>query len=84
MIRNTNHKGCIMAGQRIDDHSSWVGSHGKHSVFPDGPHKTKQETSAEGFGSLNHYEDTTETIHSQQEMAKKKVHGHPHKTGYRN
>ena len=73
-----------MAGQRIDDHSSWVGSHGKHSVFPDGPHKTKQETSAEGFGSLNHYEDTTETIHSQQEMAKKKVHGHPHKTGYRN
>ena len=73
-----------MGGRKIDDHSFWAGGHGKNSVLPDGPHKTKVESSAEGFGALSHYEDTTETIKSQQEMAKKKVHGHPHKTGYRN
>ena len=28
-------------GQRIDDHSFWAGKKGKDSVFPDGPHKTK-------------------------------------------
>lgn len=72
-----------MAGRRIDDHSAWMGSKGHNSVLPDGPHKTKTESSAEGFGALAHYEDTTETIKSQQEMAKKKVHGHPHKVGYR-
>lgn len=73
-----------MAGRRIDDHSSPWGAKGKASVFPDGPHKEKEESSAEGFGSLSHYEDTTETIRAQQEMAKKKVHGHPHKPGTRN
>ena len=30
-----------MAGKRIDDYSFWAGSKGKSSVFPDGPHKTK-------------------------------------------
>lgn len=73
-----------MGGQRIDDHGSWMGAKGKDSVFPDGPHKTKDESSAEGFGELSRYEDTTETIREQQEMAKKKVHSHPHKVGYRN
>lgn len=73
-----------MAGRKIDDHSFWAGSKGHNSVLPDGPHKTKAESSAEGFGALAHYEDTTETIRSQQEMAKKKVHGHPHKPGTRN
>jgi hypothetical protein len=72
-----------MGGRHIDDHSFWAGSKGKSSVFPDGPHKTKDESSAEGFGELSHYEDTTETIKSQQEMSKKKVHGHPHKPGTR-
>jgi hypothetical protein len=71
-------------GQRIDDHSFWAGSKGKDSVFPDGPHKTKDESSAEGAGSLSRYEDTTEAIKSQQEMAKKKVMAHPMKPGYRN
>jgi len=73
-----------MGGQRIDDHSFWAGKPGKDSRFPDGPYKTKDESSAAGFGALNHYEDTTEAIKSQQEMAKKKVHGHPHKPGTRN
>lgn len=74
----------MSGGQRIDSHSSWMGSKGKASVFPDGPHKTKDESSAEGFGDLSHYEDTTEAIKSQQEMNKKKVHGHPMKPGMRN
>jgi len=73
-----------MSGRRIDDHSNWIGSKGKHSVFPDGPHKTKEESSAEGFGALGKYEDTTEAIKSQQMMNKAKVHGHPQKPGHRN
>ena len=73
-----------MAGKRIDDYSFWAGSKGKSSVFPDGPPKTKDESSAEGFGALGHYEDTTEAIKDQQMMNKKKVHGHPMKPGTRN
>lgn len=72
-----------MAGQKISDHGFWAGKGGKHMVLPEGA-KTKGESSAEGFGSLNHYEDTTEAIRSQQEMNKKKVHGHPQKIGHRN
>jgi hypothetical protein len=77
-------KGVFMGGRKIDDHSSWMGGKGKDSVLPDGPHKTKSESSAERFGALSHYEDTTEAIKSQQMMNKKKVHGHPHKPGTRN
>lgn len=73
----------MAGGQRIDDHSFWAGSKGKDSVFPDGPHKCKNESSAEGVGHLSNYEDTTEAIKSMQEMNKKKVHGHPMKTGFR-
>ena len=72
-----------MSGRRIDDHSSWVGAKGKNSVFPDGPHKTKDESSAEGAGAVMKYEDTTEATKSVQEMGKKKVAAHPMKTGYR-
>ena len=73
-----------MSGRKIDDHSFWAGGKGKDSVFPDGPHKTKDESSAEGFGGLGKYEDTTEAIKSQQEMNKRKVHSHPQKPGHRN
>ena len=73
-----------MAGRKIDDHSFWAGGPGKNSVLPDGPHKTKPEHSAVGAGGLSHYEDTTETIKSQQDMSIKKVHSHPQKAGYRN
>lgn len=72
-----------MAGRKIDDHSFWAGGKSKGSVFPEGA-KVKHESSAEGTGALGHYEDTTETIKSQQEMGKKKVSGHPMKTGHRN
>jgi hypothetical protein len=72
-----------MAGRRIDDHSSWVGGASKGSVFPEGV-KTKNESSAVGAGSLSKYEDTTETIKSQQEMGISKAKSHPMKPGYRN
>lgn len=73
-----------MSGRKIDDHSFWAGGKGKDSVLPDGPHKVKSESSAEGFGALGKYEDTTEAIKSQQMMNKSKVHGHPMKPGHRN
>lgn len=71
-----------MSGRRIDDHSSWVGKGSKGSVFPEGV-KVKNESSAEGAGSLSKYEDTTETIKSQQQMGISKVKSHPMKPGYR-
>jgi len=71
-------------GQRIDDHSFWAGSKGKDSVFPDGPHKCKDEHSAEGAGSVSKYEDTTEAIKSVQMQGSGKIKGRPLKPGYRN
>jgi hypothetical protein len=46
--------------------------------------KMMQESSANGFGELSVYEDTTEQIKEQQEMNKKKVMGHPRKHLHRN
>ena len=71
-------------GQRIDDHSFWAGSKGKNSVFPDGPHKTKEESSAEGAGNVMRYEDTTETIKEYQVKGMKKIKSHPRVDGNRN
>ncbi len=73
-----------MSGRKISDHSFWAGGKGKSSVLPDGPHKIKNESSAEGFGGLSKYEDTTEAIKSQQMMNKSKVNSHPQKAGHRN
>jgi hypothetical protein len=73
----------MSGGQKISDHGSWIGKGGKSSVLPDGV-KHKLESSADGFGGLSVYEDTTEKIKAQQEMSKKKVHGHPTKPGFRN
>jgi hypothetical protein len=73
-----------MGGKHITDHSWWGGSKGKDSVFPDGPHKTKAESTADGMGGLSHYEDTTETIKSQQMMGMSKAKGHNMKPGNRN
>jgi hypothetical protein len=72
-------------GQRIDDHSFWAGKSGKDSRFPDGPHKVKNESSAEGSGSVMRYEDTTEAIKNVQEQADKHVKKHQGKLpAYRN
>ncbi len=71
-------------GQRIDDHSFWAGSKSKDSVFPKGVH-TKDESSAEGAGSLPKYEDTTERIKSAQVAGVGKIKGHQGKLPeYRN
>lgn len=72
-----------MAGRRIDDHSFWAGGKGKNTVFPDGPHKTKEERSADSAGSVTNYEDTTEKIREYQEMGEKKVKNLPRKPGHR-
>ncbi len=71
-------------GQRIDDHSFWAGSKSKDSVFPKGVH-TKDESSAQGAGSVMKYEDTTEAIRSTQVEGSKKIKERPMKqSGYRN
>lgn len=69
-------------GKRIDDHSFWAGGKGKNAVMPDGVH-TKSESSAEGEGSLMHYEDTSEQIKKQQEIGNQKIRSHPMKPNYR-
>ncbi len=75
----------MSGGRKIDDHSFWAGSKGKDSVFPDGPHKTKAESSAVGAGNLMKYEDTTEAIKSTQVEGVKKAKSLPMKQpGYRN
>lgn len=70
-------------GQRIDDHSFWAGGKGKDSVFPDGPHKTKDESSANHAGSEMDYEDTTEKIRAQQNIGAGKIKGHAQKPLHR-
>ena len=72
-------------GQRIDDHSSWMGSKGSASVFPDGPHKVKMESTANGAGAVPKYVDTTEEIKKQQTSGTAKIKGHQGKLPeYRN
>lgn len=70
-----------MAGKSITDHKFFGGAGSPR--FPKGVH-TKDESSAEGAGAVMKYEDTTETIKSQQEAGIGKVKGHPMKPGYRN
>lgn len=74
----------VSGGQRIDDHSFWAGGKSKGSVFPEGA-KTKDESSAEGAGSLPRYEDTTERIKAAQVEGVRKIKGHQGKLPqYRN
>jgi hypothetical protein len=69
---------------RIDDHKSWMGTRSKGSVFPDGPHKTKEESSAEGAGGMGEYDDTTDDIKRDQNAGIGKLNGRRMKPGYRN
>jgi hypothetical protein len=73
----------MSGGQRINDQGSWIGAKGKDSVFPSGPYKTMNESSAEGAGGLKNYEDTTETIRAQQTMQEGDIKKHPMKAGHR-
>jgi len=71
-------------GQRIDDHSFWAGAKSKDSVFPKGVH-TKDESSAEGAGSLMKYEDNSAAIKASQVEGVKQAKSRPMKQpGYRN
>lgn len=74
----------MAGGQLISDHKFWAGGPGKNSVLPDGPHKTKVESSAEGAGAEMDYEDTTEKIKAQQVESVRKAKAHPQKPLYRN
>lgn len=75
----------MSGGQRIDDHSFWAGGKSKASVFPDGPHKEKMESSAEGAGPVMKYEDTTEAIRLAQMEGARKAKSHQGKLPqYRN
>lgn len=76
--------GVISGGQRIDDHSFWAGGKGKASVFPDGPHKEKMESTADGAGSLPRYQDTTEEIKKSQTHAQGKIKARPLSDNNRN
>lgn len=71
-----------MAGQRIDDHSFWGGGHSKGSVFPEGA-KVKHYSSQEGSGKLSMYEDTSESIKTQQGMGVSKAKSHSQKAHHR-
>lgn len=72
-----------MGGMKITDHKFFGGSGSPR--FPDGPHKTKDESSAEGAGAVSKYEDTTEAIKSGQMEGSKKIKAHPMKQpNYRN
>jgi len=73
-----------MSGRRIDDHSFWAGKPAKDSVFPDGPHKAKVESSAEGAGHIGmEYPDTTEKVKRDQDKGDSQINKHPMKPGYR-
>ncbi len=75
----------MAGGMRIDNHQVWIGSAGKGSVFPDGPHKVKMESSAEGAGMVSDYQDTTEKIKKTQVASVGKIKGHQGKLPeYRN
>jgi hypothetical protein len=71
-----------MSGQRIDDHSAWMGSRGKNVPLPDGA-KMKQINEKEGAGSVMRYEDTEEAIGHVQTESVKHLKSRPLKPGYR-
>lgn len=74
--------GQLSGGMRIDDHKFFAGSGSPR--FPKGVH-TKDESSAEGVGSVMKYEDTTEAIRATQVEAGKQAKSKPMKQpGYRN
>lgn len=71
-------------GQKINDHSSWVGKGSNGTVYPAGA-KMKNVASEEGAGAVMKYEDTVEAINAAQRAAAGKVKSHPMKQpGYRN
>lgn len=64
----------MAGGMKINDHKFFGGSGSPR--FPDGPHKVKMESSAEGAGEVMKYEDTTERIKQSQVDSVKQVKKH--------
>lgn len=83
-MRDSQKKGSSLpsGGQRIDDHSSWIGAGNSESVFPRGV-KVKNESSADSAGNLSRYEDTSEAIKEVQNKGQAQVKRHPMKPGSR-
>lgn len=71
-----------MGGRKINDHSFFAGGMSKDSVLPKGVH-VKQESSAEGAGSVREYEDTSEKIKKQQAMSEGKMRAYAQKPHHR-
>lgn len=71
-----------MAGQRIDDHASWIGAAPRGEVFPKGV-KTKSYESASGDGGITDYPDTSELIKRDQDGAIRKSKSQKTEPGYR-
>ena len=69
-------------GTSIDDHKMFAGSRSEKTIAPMGVH-FKEESSAEGAGSLMKYEQTSEEIRAMQEKGVAKIKGHAMKPGYR-
>lgn len=72
-----------MGGQKIDDHSSWIGKGKDGVVYPTGA-KMKEMSSAEGAGAVTEYEDTSEKIKAMQDANISKAKANKPKAMHRN
>lgn len=66
----------MAGGQRINDHSAWMGSSSNGNPLP---METKMKTfpQTEGMGELSTYEDTEESIRAIQEGNKRQAKKNP-------
>jgi hypothetical protein len=72
-----------MAGKRIDDHKFWAGGPSRDSVLPEET-RVRSIDDVDGAGDLKRYEDSEETIRSQQEKGIREAESRPMKADYRN
>lgn len=68
--------------KKIDDHSFWAGRSSDESVLPTET-RVKRIEDVDGAGELRRYEDTEETIRSQQEKGIREIDRRPMKDDYR-
>ena len=72
----------MAGGRKIDDHSSWMGSKSKGSVFPMGA-KVKEMKEGDGCGELMSYEDKAENVKAFQDLSVSKAKSLPMKPNFR-
>lgn len=73
----------MSGGQRINDHSAWMGSSSKDNPLPMNT-KEKSYMHGDGVGELSTYEDTAEAIKSQQDANKRQANKNKFGPGQRN